>query len=71
MRWADRRDARHAASGPLLITRAAPAALPRAERPAIAPAVVNLNFYGVPEHERAAIIRAIPGPAGDAATEER
>ena len=36
--------------------------LPRTERPAIAPAVINLNFYGVPAAERATIIRtAIEG----------
>ena len=67
MRWAQRRDAVRL---PLWRVREAPAQLyaepvtelPRTERPAIAPAVINLNFYGVPADERATIIRtAIEG----------
>jgi hypothetical protein len=56
-RWADRRDARRAAAWEPRYVRA----LPAAPRPAIAP-VYNLNFYGVPADERAAVIRnAIEG----------
>lgn len=62
MRWSDRRDARHAALGPLMVTRAAPAALPRPERQAIAPAAVNFNFYNLPAIRQAEVIRnAIEG----------
>ena len=61
MRWADRRDARHAATRPLLTTRAAPSALPRAERPAIAPASITVNVVGVPSPEQAEVIRRALG----------
>ena len=64
MRWADRRDARRAAATSLWTVRAevidAPrqqAAVPPAGQPAIAPAVVNLNFYGLPDEQQAAVIR--------------
>jgi hypothetical protein len=69
MRWSDRRDARHAAAGTLLVTRV-PAAFPAAgARPAIGP-VYNFNFYGPAGDTHAAIIRkAITGPPGDAAIE--
>lgn len=56
MRRQDRRQAARAARCSLFVTR--PDALPGPGRPAIAPAVVNLNFYGMAPDERAAIIRA-------------
>ena len=62
MRWCERRETRAAARTTLWIAREVPAAAPRPERPVIAP-VVNLNFYGVPEYERAAIIRNALGPS--------
>ena len=71
MRWARARDERDALAwerrrvqpGTPAPLRAEPVTeLPRTERPAIAPAVINLNFYGVPAAERATIIRtAIEG----------
>ena len=64
MRWADRRDARRAAATSLWTVRAEVIDTPRqqaavtpAARPAIAPAVVNLNFYGLPDEQQAAVIR--------------
>ena len=69
MRWCERREVAFAARTTLWVAREVPAAAPRPERPAIGP-MVNLNFYGVPEHERAAIIRnALTGPSGSAASE--
>ena len=74
MRWADRRDARLAARGPLLITRGAP-------RPALTATVIPQVIQGTPpsavtnnyyiridpaDREAARIIRtALPGMAGD------
>lgn len=55
-RWSDARAARLWAQRPVQL-HAAPVTEPRAERAAIAPAVVHLNFYGVPADERATIIR--------------
>jgi hypothetical protein len=64
MRWTGRREARFAESGPLLHARCEvingsqpQSAVGQAGQPAIAPAVISLNFYGVPADERAAIIR--------------
>ena len=66
MRWARRRDAQPVAlwrgEAPARLRAEPVTELPRTERPAIAPAVINLNFYGVPADERATIIRtAIEG----------
>jgi len=74
-RWAERRDARHAAERPFLITREAPAATamvtPQVTR-TTPPAIVN-NYYiriDPASREAAAIIRtALPGKTGDAITE--
>ena len=78
MRWADCRDARHAALGPLLITR-------EPSRPALTATVTPQvkqgttmsaieNHYHIhfdpADREAARIIRAIPGIAGDAITKE-
>ncbi len=79
MRWADRRDARLAARGPLLITRGAPArALTATVTPQVTqatpPAITN-NYYiriDPADREAARIIRtALPGMAGDALTERK
>ncbi len=56
MRWQDRRAARVWAQRPAQLRAERVAEVPRPERPAIAP-VVNLNFYGLPDDERATIIR--------------
>jgi len=58
------------ADAPLFMSAPRPAAeLPRTERPAIAPVIIN--FYDTPAAERATIIRtAITGSPGDAITEE-
>ena len=68
MRWTARRDAvrvplwRDTGAPPAQLYAEPVTELPRTERPAIAPAVINLNFYGVPAAERATIIRtAIEG----------
>jgi hypothetical protein len=71
LRWADRRDGRHAARGSLFVTRAdviplAATVIPQvtqAERPAIPQAVI-FNFYSAsPMAARA--FHQIPGPSGD------
>ena len=77
MRWADRRDARLAARGPLMVTRApAPTltatVIPQVSRGTVPPAIVN-NYYiriDPASREAARIIRqSLPGMAGDAITE--
>jgi len=80
MRWADRRDARLAARGPLMVTRepSTPAltatVTPQVAQGTPAPAITN-NYYiriDPAGREAARIIRqAIPGQAGDAITEGR
>lgn len=74
MRWGDRRERRHMAERPFLVSRAEPATLTatvipqvtQAERPAI-PQVVNFNFYGTGSTTAARVIRQqIPGPSGTA-----
>jgi len=77
MRWADRRDARHAAHGPLLVTREAPAltatVTPQVTQGTRAPAVEqHVHFHFDPaDREAARIIRqALPGMAGAIITEE-
>lgn len=72
MRWGDRREARHMAERPFLVSRPAPATLTatvlpqvsQSERPAI-PQVVNFNFYGTGSAMAARVIRqSLPdGPA--------
>jgi len=76
MRWADRRDARYAARGPLLVTREAPAILTATVTPQVTqvtpPAIEqHVHFHFDPaDREAARIIRTvIPGQAGDATTE--
>jgi hypothetical protein len=73
MRWGDRRERRHMAERPFLVSRAEPATLTatvipqvsQPERPAI-PQVVNFNFYGTGSTMAARVIRQqIPGMAGD------
>jgi hypothetical protein len=69
MRMGDRRDARHAAAGPLLYVRSEvigggqpQSAFGQAARRSIGPAAINLNFYGEDGEDMAArVIRtAIP-----------
>lgn len=76
MRWCDRRERRHMAGRPLLVTRPAPATLTatvipqvsQPERPAI-PQVVNFNFYGTGGTMAARVIRqAIPDRPGSSVT---
>jgi len=64
IRWADRRDARHAARRPLLITRAEVIGPPRrqaavtsAERPALGFRDLHIHIDGVPSADQAAMIR--------------
>jgi len=80
MRWTDRRDARHVAERPLLVTREAPASrltatvTPQVTQGTSAPAVEqHVHFHFDPaDREAARIIRqAIPGLAGDVITEHR
>lgn len=76
MRWADRRDARHAAEHPFLVARDAAAltatVTPQVTQETTRPAIVN-NYYiriDPASREAARIIRtAIPGQSGDAITE--
>jgi hypothetical protein len=72
VRHGDRRDARQAARGTLLITRADAAPLPPARQRAELPPVINNYFYVADPAVAARVIRqAIPGQAGDAITEGR
>ena len=71
MRWQDRRQAAFAASGPLLVTRAGAAPLPRARQRAELPPVINNYFYVADPAVAARVVRAIPGQAGDAITERK
>ena len=67
MRQADRRDARRAAAGPLMVTRAAPAVFPPAGARAEIGPVYHFNFFTPAGDAQAAVIRqAITGTAGDA-----
>ena len=75
MRWADRRDARHVAMGPLMVTRAAAApvvtarVIPQVSQGTAPPAIVNHYHvhFDPADREAARIIRqALPGLAGDA-----
>jgi hypothetical protein len=76
MRWADRRDARHAAARPLWSARKAPAvtsaAAPRVTASPV-PAIENhyhIHLPDVGEQAAARIIRqALPGTAGESITE--
>jgi hypothetical protein len=70
MRAQGRREAVHAARYPLLITRAGAAPLPPPARRELPP-VVNNYFYVADPAMAARVIRAIPGPAGDAITERK
>ncbi len=75
MRWADRRDARHA--GSLLITRAEAVPLvtarvtPPAVQPAAPPAIENhyhVHYHAADGSEPARVRTMLPGQAGDAIT---
>ena len=57
MRWADRREARHTAEHPFLITREAPAAITSAGRPALGFRDLHIHLDGAPSAEQAAVIR--------------
>jgi hypothetical protein len=78
MRWADRRAARHAAAGPLMVTREVSApmvnatVIPQVRRVEERPAIVNHYHihFDPADREAARIVRtALPGTAGDAITE--
>jgi hypothetical protein len=79
MRWGDRRERRHAAEHPFLVTRPVPAALtatviPQVSRATAAPALEQHVHYhvhvGEGDREGARIIAsALPGTSGDALTE--
>lgn len=79
MRWGDRREARHMAEHPFLISRPAPATLTatvipqvsQPQRPAI-PQVAIFNFYGAGSTMAARVIRQqLPGTPGDATAERK
>ena len=55
--WSDRHDARVWSQRPAQLNAQAVAEVPRAERRELGPAVVNLNFYGLADGQRAAVIR--------------
>jgi hypothetical protein len=58
-RWCERRETRAAARTTLWIAREVPAALPRPDRPAIAP--VHIHFHGAGDGEQAEVIRRALG----------
>ena len=79
MRWADRREARRVAMGPLMVTRAMAApvvtarVIPQVSQGTAPPAIENHYHvhFDPADREAAAIIRqALPGMAGDIITEE-
>lgn len=78
MRWGDRREARHMAERPFLVTRPAPATLtatviPQVRQGAAPSAIQNhIHFHFDPaDREALRVIRtALPGMAGDIITEE-